>query len=82
MKIARIHVDGAEVATFEQIINVVEENVICVHVNHALVLEHVPHVEFVQRVLEVILVTATARHVLFVSSQYHSNACCTGFQCY
>ena len=69
MEVAGIHVDGAEVTTFEQIINVVEENVICVHVNHTLVLEHVPHVELVQCVLEVILVTATASCVFFVPSQ-------------
>lgn len=56
VEVARIHVDGAEVAALEELVDVVEEQVVRVHVDDAFVLQHVPHVELVQRKLEVVLV--------------------------
>lgn len=56
MEVARIHVHRTEVSALEELVNVVEEEVIRIHVNDTLVLQHIPHVELIQRKLKVVLV--------------------------
>lgn len=68
MEIARIHVDCTEMTTLEQIVNVVEENVIGIHINNTLVVKHIPNVKLVQSILKVALVRTTAIRILLVST--------------
>ena len=68
VEVARVHVHGAEVTALKQLVDVVKEQVVRVHVNHALVVQHIPHVQLVQRVLEVLLVRPSPLLVRFEST--------------
>ena len=68
MEITRIHVDCTEMTTLEQIVNVVEEYVVSIHINNTLVVEHIPNVKLVQSILKMALVRTTAICILLVST--------------
>lgn len=56
MEVAGVHIHGTEMTTFEEIINIMEENVISIHVDNTLIFKHIPDVEFVECILEVAFV--------------------------
>ena len=56
MEITRVHVHSTEMTTFEEIVNIMEENVIGIHVDNTLIFKHIPNVEFVECILKVAFV--------------------------
>ena len=45
MEVAGVHIYGAEMTTFEEIVNIMEENVIGIHVDNTLIFKHIPNIE-------------------------------------
>lgn len=47
VEVARIHIDGTKMTTVKQRVDVVEKDVVGIHVNHTVIVKHVPHIQLV-----------------------------------
>ena len=47
MEVARIHIDGTKMTAAKQGIDVVEKDVVSIHINYTVVVKHAPHIELV-----------------------------------
>lgn len=56
MEVTWIHVDSTKMTTLKEGVNIVEEDVIRIHIDHSFIVEHIPHVKLVESIFKVILV--------------------------
>ena len=47
MEVTRIHIHCTEMTTLKEIVNVMEEDVISIHIDYTFIIKHIPHMQFV-----------------------------------
>ena len=47
MEVTRIHIHGTEMTTLKEIVNVMEEDVISIHIDYTIIVKHIPHMQLV-----------------------------------
>lgn len=56
MEVAWIHIDCTKVTTLKERVNIMEKDIVRIHINYSLIVKHIPHIEFVESIFKVILV--------------------------